>query len=369
MCGLKKAKWIRWAILGAILAGSIFLSYMHTNGFAGYPSVHALCPLGGLENFWSFLTTGANIQKIFAGTMTLFFFTLVFALLFGRAFCGNLCAFGFLQELIGKISRKKFRVPAMLDKALRLLKYFVLAFITLTAWITLKLWISPYDPYAAFAHIWTGPELLNENLIGFIILIVVVVASVFIDRFFCRYLCPAGALYGILAKISPLKVKHSACVMCGKCSKVCPMGIDVAHTDVVTSPECIACGECIRACPAKDRPLNFTFAGRVVKPIAFVLVTVLVFFGSILAFNAMGLMQLTTPTVEEVQAGGIPLGLKELKGSMTIEEGAGYVGMDIKAFREMMEIPGNVPDETKFKDISKSVPGYDFHQMLEGSAQ
>jgi len=116
---LKKAKWIRWVILGAILIGSMFLSFMHTTGVTGYPSVHALCPLGGLENFWSFLTTGANIQKIFAGTMTLFFFTLVFALIFGRAFCGNLCAFGFLQELLGKISKKKLRVSAKLDKALR----------------------------------------------------------------------------------------------------------------------------------------------------------------------------------------------------------------------------------------------------------
>src|SRR5690606_16920658 len=112
----------------------MFLFYMHTTVGSGYPSVHVLCPLGGLPHFWSFLTTGANIQKIFAGTMTLFFFTLVFALVFGRAFCGNLCAFGFLQELLGKISKKKLRVPEKLDKVLRLLKYVVLALVTLTAW-------------------------------------------------------------------------------------------------------------------------------------------------------------------------------------------------------------------------------------------
>ena len=363
---MKQAKWLRWIILGAILAGSMFLSYMHTTGVSGYPSVHALCPLGGLENFWSFLTTGVNIQKVFAGTMTLFFFTLVFALVFGRAFCGNLCAFGFLQELLGKISKKKIRVPLKLDRVLRLLKYAMLVLITLTAWITMKLWISPYDPYAAFAHIWSGPELLSENLVGFILLIVVVAGSVFIDRFFCRYLCPAGAVYGLIAKISPLKIKHDACVMCGKCSKVCPMGIDVAHTDVVNSPECIACGECISACPSKDKPLKFTFAGRVVKPIMFVLMTVAIFFGSLLAFDALGLMRLTTPTVEAVQASGEHLSLSELKGSMTIEEGAGYVGMDIASFRALMELPDNVPDNTKFKEISQLVPGYDFHHMLEG---
>ena len=324
---------------------------------------------GGLENIWSFLTTGANIQKIFAGTMTLFFFLLAFALVFGRAFCGNLCPFGFLQELLGKITKKKLRVPAKLDKALRLLKYAALALITLTAWITLKLWISPYDPYTAFAHIWSGPELFSENLVGFIILIVVVVLSVFIDRFFCRYLCPAGAVYGLIAKISPLKVKHDACVMCGKCSKVCPVGIDVAHMDVVSSPECIACGECVNACPSKEQPLNFTFAGRVVKPIAFVLVTVALFFGSLLAFDALNLMRLTTPTVEAVAASGEHLSISELKGSMTIADGAAYVGMDIQAFRELMEIPENVPDETKFKEISQFVAGYDFHQMVETNGQ
>lgn len=362
---MKKARWLRWTILGVILACSMFLSYMHTTGAGGYPSVHALCPLGGLENFWSFLTTGTNVSKIFAGTTTLFFFTLAFALVFGRAFCGNLCAFGFLQELLGRISKRKLRVPAKLDRVLRLSKYAVLALITLTAWITLKLWISPYDPYAAFAHIWTGAELLNENLVGFIILIVVLVASVWIDRFFCRYLCPAGALYGIVGKLSPFKVKHDACVMCGKCSKVCPMGIDVAHTDRVTSPECIACGACVSACPSKDKPLNFAFAGRVVKPVVFVLVTVLVFFGGILTFDALGLMRLTTPTVEAVEASGEHLPLSQLKGSMTIAEGAAYVGMEIEAFKERMEIPESVPDGTKLKEIEQLSPGYNFHQMVE----
>ena len=86
---MKASRYVRWIILAVILIGTAIIHFLHINGGAVYPSVHAVCPLGGLENLWAWVGGQANLQKLFSGTMTLFFFTLVFALLFGRAFCGN----------------------------------------------------------------------------------------------------------------------------------------------------------------------------------------------------------------------------------------------------------------------------------------
>lgn len=360
---MKKSKILRYGILGSVLGGTMLISYLHINGGNIYPSIHAVCPLGGLENLWAWFAGQGNIQKLFSGTMTLFFITLIFALVFGRAFCGNICPFGFLQELLGKITKRKITVPKKLDKILRLGKYLLLAVISVMAWITATLWISPYDPWTAFAHIWSGAELFAENGVGFIILIIVVGASVFIDRFFCKYLCPAGGLYGIIAKISPTKIKREKCINCEKCSKVCPMNIEIEKESAVKSAECIQCGKCADVCPEKGSKVGFFIFGNRISNLLFVLLTVAVFFGSILVFDAVGLMQVTVPTVESVQESGDYLKIADLRGSMTIEEGAFYTGMELTAFYELMEIPLSVPADTQLKYVADYVEGYDFHAI------
>jgi len=360
---LKKAKILRYSILGAVLGGTMLISYLHINGGSIYPSVHAVCPLGGLENLWAWFAGQGNIQKLFSGTMTLFFFMLIFALVFGRAFCGNICPFGFLQELLGKITKRKITVPKKLDKVLRLGKYLLLAVISLMAWTTATLWISPYDPWTAFSHIWSGGELFQENGAGFIILIVVVGASIFIDRFFCKYLCPAGGLYGIIAKISPTKIKREPCINCEKCANVCPMNVEIEKESTVKSAECILCGKCAEVCPEKGSKVGVFIFGKRISTLLFVLLTVAVFFGSILVLDAVGLMQVTVPTVASVQESGEFLKIADLRGSMTIEDGAFYTGMALDAFYELMEIPRSVPADTQLKAVSQYVPGYDFHAM------
>lgn len=358
---MKNKKAYRWIILGIILLGTMVIQFLHIHGSGSYPSVHAICPVGGIENFWAWIGGQANIKKIFSGTMTLFFITTIFALLFGRAFCGNICPFGFLQELLSKITKKKIVVPKKIDKILRYLKYVVLAFVTIMAWITASIWISPYDPYAAFSHIWSGAELLQEMPIGLTILVIVIGASIFIDRFFCKYLCPAGAFYGILSKISPTKIKRQPCKECGICSKSCPMSIDVKNYETVNSAECIMCGECVSSCNKGKGDTSITFFSKKMNPVIFVILTVAIFFGSMFVMNKVGLYQVTVPTIESVQTSGKYLKVADLKGSMTIELGAQYVGLPLEEFYELMEIPNSVPKETQMKAISELVSGYDFH--------
>lgn len=359
---ISKSAILRWTVLLAVLVATTAVNYLHTTVGNTYPSVHAFCPLGGLENFWSWLGGQGNLQKLFAGTMTLFFFTTAFALVFGRSFCGTICPFGTLQELIGKLIPRKITVPKKLDSALRLVKYVVLALITVMAWITATLWFSPYDPYTAFAHIWSGAELINENGVGLAILLGVVVGALFIERFWCRYLCPAGALYGLLAKLGITKVERTECVSCQKCTTVCPMGIDVASANTVNALECIQCGKCVDACPTKnERVLDIKLFGKTFSTLSYVALAAAIFLGGLVVLDAANLLQVSVPSVEHVEQSGEFIKISDLRGSMTIVDGARYVGMSLDEFYSVMEIPTTVPQTTQLKGISALVPEYDFH--------
>lgn len=249
---------LRWATLGSLLAFVIAATALHTLGYVG-PSIHALCPYGGLESMLSLVAAGTFLKRIVIGTFVLFGSTILLSIAMRRSFCGQICALGALQEFFGKIGHKLFKkrpaVPQKLDRILRYLKYVVLAVTVAMAWITGELWITPYDPFNALGHLADFNALVTSYLIGFIVLIITLLGSVVYDRFFCKYLCPAGALYGAIGKASPyaVRVTESACIRCGKCSRACPMNVDVmnAKNGRVTSIECINCNECVHVCPVE----------------------------------------------------------------------------------------------------------------------
>ena len=110
--------------------------------------------------------------------------------------------------------------------------------------------LRPYDPWVAWAHL-TSDELLTSYGIGFTVLVVSLAGSLVYERFFCKYLCPVGALLGLLSRVSFLNIRRDAdaCIDCGRCDKACMMNIEVATADVVKSSECISCNECVNACP------------------------------------------------------------------------------------------------------------------------
>lgn len=365
MKGVKKSSFVRWVLLGIILVGSMLIHFLHITSGVNYPSVHAICPYGGIENLWAWVSGQANIAKIFSGTMTLFFVSMIFAIVLRRSFCGNICPFGALQEFIGKIIPIKFVIPYKVDKYLRKIKYVILVLSVVMAWVTATLWLSPFDPWAAFSHIYTGAEMFNEYAIGAVVLMITVLASLFIDRFFCKYLCPAGALYGIFGKLSPINVERNTktCVNCERCTHNCPMDIEVHKMEKVSSEECILCGRCVEVCPDPGNMITIKAKGIQLKPLWLILISVGIFFGSIWILDAAGLYTVSLPTAQEVQENGEVIGIADLRGSMTIEEGAFYTGKSLEDFYVIMEIPANIPKETQLKSIVSYIPAYDFHGM------
>ncbi len=361
----RKSSLLRWLILAVILVGSMIIHYLHLHGGTGYPSVHAICPYGGLENLWAWFAGQANIQKIFSGTMALFFLTIIFAMIFRRSFCGSICPLGALQELIGLFTRKKVKMPRKVDKPLRGLKYIILILSAFMAWITASLWLTPYDPWAAFSHIFSGENLFLEFGVGMVLLLLTIAASPFISRAFCKYLCPAGALYALIGRISPLKIERDAntCINCNACSRVCPMDIDVANCSDVKSTECISCNRCIDVCPGADTMISAKIGKKRVNPLIVIIVSVAVFFGSIAILDAVGLYTVSLPTAAQVVDNQDYIQIVDLRGSMTIEQGAQYVGMNLADFYDIMEIPQTVQKDTQLKAIIQFVPGYDFHSI------
>lgn len=295
----KAAKILRWVMLGSLLVFVLAATSLHALGYAA-PSIHALCPYGGLESMLSIIAVGTFLKKILIGTFVLFGATVLLAVVMRRSFCGQVCAFGFLQELFGNIGKKLFKkrpvVPKKLDRVLRYLKFVVLAVTIAMAWITGELWVTPYDPFNALGHLADFNALITSYLIGFIVLIITLLGSVVYDRFFCKYLCPVGALYGVIGKVSPysVRVDHDKCIRCGLCNKACPMNVEVmdAKGGRVTDLECINCNMCVNACPKKGALSTGFTRKKAIHPLIATLLALTLFFAPIGIAAATGNMQL-----------------------------------------------------------------------------
>ena len=375
------SKILRWAILACLLVFVISASILHVLGYAA-PSIHAICPYGGLESALTIITLGTFIKKIFLGTFILFIVTVALAILMRRSYCGQLCAFGGLQEFFGKLGGKLFKkrpvIPRKLDKVLRYLKYVVLAVTIVMAWITAELWITPYDPYNALGHLADFNALLTTYLVGFIVLILTMLGSIVYERFFCKYLCPVGALYGVIGKASPYAVRLNSdqCIQCGICNKTCPMNVDVmgAKKGKVTDIECINCNSCVNACPKKGA-LSVGYGKKAqVHPLRATILAVAIFFIPIAIGRATGALQLlpnkyenteNVSTHEEGEETSYTLNgvsSEDIKGSMTIKEVAEILNMPLEELYEKLSLDRGFPENSPMKSAALSL-GKEFSVM------
>lgn len=179
---------------------------------------------------------------------------LVVTLIGGAYYCGYICPFGFLQDIMSEFGRKlgikKYRMPKLLDKVLSLSRYIIFVLVIFSG-SALVFQLLGYDAKSNFTQLLTG------NTISYIalgVLAIFSIISLFFERAFCKYFCYTGAQYGLLSLTRVFTVKRSedTCVDCKKCDKVCPMQIQVSIKEQVRSPQCINCFECIHVCPKED---------------------------------------------------------------------------------------------------------------------
>ncbi len=221
-------------------------------------SLHAICPFGGVVSIYTFLTTGAYVQKIHDSSMILMLIFLFVALLFGSIFCGYICPLGTLEEWLGKLGKRLFpkqfnkMIPKKIDTVLRYGRYIVLIIVIYFTAVTTKLLFQDWDPFYAFFNFFTGEVAIT----AFIILGLTMILSLIIERPWCKYLCPYGAVLGIFNtfRIFQLKRNSATCIDCKKCDKVCPMNIEVSQKEVIRNHQCISCHQCTseQNCPVSD---------------------------------------------------------------------------------------------------------------------
>jgi ferredoxin len=324
---------------------------------------HAICPFGAVETAGRLLFEGNFIPKIHESNLWTFAGVAVLTLLFGPLFCGWLCPLGSVQEWIGGIGKRIFKkrhnrfIGEKADRMLGYMRYGVLALILYYTTRSISLVFQRYDPYYALFHFWTGDVFLTALLVlGF-----VVVLSLFFERPWCRWLCPFGALLGILQLLSPWKIRRNTekCTACGVCMNRCPMRIPLQKKHAVRDTRCNRCLECVTSCPGEGA-LTYSAGARGLLPlrkkILAGLLAVAVFSAPIVFAKAAGLYNAkgaATGATGTRKAEKGTLDVSEIKGAMSLEDLAAGMGIDMGPLYTILGISGDVPGSTKLYDLEE----------------
>ncbi len=270
------------------------------------PGIEGWLPIVGLMNTAYFVATG-RVPAIHPAAMFLFMAFVLISLLFKRAFCSWLCPIGTVSEWLWRAGTRlfgrTFRLAPWIDIPLRGTKYLVLGFFVFSVGALSAAGIRAFmhTPFGLVADVKLLDFFREAGLPVIETLAALVVLSMVVQNFWCRYLCPYGALMGIVSLLSPLKVRRDAqrCIDCGKCARACPSGLAVDRLPQVRSPECIACMRCVASCPV-ERGLQFAAAprnavdpalrwrGRVAGPATTAAAITIVFVGMVLVAQATG---------------------------------------------------------------------------------
>lgn len=242
----------------------LFVNFLESGGEGIYPGrppgVEAFLPISSLMSLYYFILSG-EIHPAHPAGFFILLAVLAGSFIVGKSFCSCICPIGLLSEKLGglgeKVFLRKIAPPRWIDYPLRSLKYLILGFFVYSIFFmmnqaSLKAFLdggynvaSDIKMYYFFAHI---------SRLSLWVIVAILALSIVLRNFWCRYLCPYGALLGILSLVSPSKIvrNNATCIQCRQCAAACPSRIRVDKVDRVYSDECIGCLHCADACPVAD---------------------------------------------------------------------------------------------------------------------
>jgi len=253
----------------------LFVAQVRQNGpvtITRPPGVEGFLPISGLINLKYWLLSREFTLIHPAATVLLLTFMAI-ALLLKKGFCSWICPIGFLSDFLARIHRfffkRQLHLPAWLDYPLRSLKYFLLLFFVYAVFVEMDapmLQRFIFSPYNRVADVKMLLFFSQASLLTIKVLLALALLSTLLPYFWCRYLCPYGALLGSLSLASPFKIRRNAssCIDCGKCTKACPAGIRVQEKYAVWSDECHACFRCVDVCPVNHTLQASTKSGKII---------------------------------------------------------------------------------------------------------
>ena len=222
------------------------------------PGVEGWLPIAALMNLKYAVLTG-EVPDVHAAGLFLLVAFLAISLVMRKAFCSWLCPVGTLSEWLWQggeaLFGRTFRAPRWLDIPLRSLKYILMGLFTYAVATmstdAIRLFLT--SPYGVVADVKMLDFFRFLGGTGLAIICVLLILSVFVRNAWCRYLCPYGALMGLVSLASPARIRRepAACIDCAKCATACPSLLPVDRLLTVKSAECTNCLLCVTACPAK----------------------------------------------------------------------------------------------------------------------
>ena len=287
---------LQWGTLAALV---FFLSGLAAKLFPKMDAVdpERLCPFGGLQALATFFQRGSLPCSMSSLQILMGIALAAAVILFSKLFCAYLCPVGTVEDLLIRARKglriKTIRVNAVLDKILRIVKYALLFWIVYMTVSSSELFCKKLDPYYAVATGFKGEITLWMSVVT---VSIVILLGLFIDRFWCKYVCPLGAVSNTLKfwvwlvglalvgwglnllglhfswvwllgafclagyileildgrpKLQALRIlkDEETCTHCGRCNQACPYGIDVCHSaGSVDHVDCTLCGECVASC-------------------------------------------------------------------------------------------------------------------------
>jgi polyferredoxin len=221
--------------------------------------VEGFLPIGAFMG-WNFFFHTGQWDRIHPAAMVIFGWAVLVSFLFRKSFCGWFCPIGTISEWLWRTGRKlfgrNFRPPLWIDLPLRALKYILLGFFL---WVISTMGRDQISAFmnSAYYKLSDAKMLLfftRISMLAAVVLLGLAILSMFIENFWCRYLCPYGALLGLFAIAGPTRIHRSekSCVQCKACDRACPSRLLVSKKLTVNSPECVGCMACIAACPKND---------------------------------------------------------------------------------------------------------------------
>ena len=244
-----------------------FVGWLNSGGVTEFvarpPGAEAFLPISSLMSFILFFKTGV-IHPVHPAGLFIFVAILSVSFIFGKSFCSWICPIGFISEMIGdfgekfqkKLFGRKIVLPKFLDYPLRSLKYLILLFFIYAIIGMSSSAIQAFldAPYNIMSDIKMYEFFAKISQFALIVITSLFILSIIIRNFWCRYLCPYGALLGFFSLLSFNKIKRNvdSCTDCKACTTVCPSNIKVHKVKTVISDECVSCIKCIDACPVEN---------------------------------------------------------------------------------------------------------------------
>lgn len=250
-----------------------FYAFLESGGTSGSyyrpAGVEAFTPLSSIVGLRAWIGTGI-FDYVHPAGLVILITALTVSFLFRKSFCSWICPFGFFEEILGRLGSRvlpvKLTIPGWLDLLFRSIKYILLAFFISSVFFMMDTQAAVSfmeSPYNKLVDLKMLKFFLNISTTGLAVFGFLILMAFLFEHFWCRYLCPYGALMGLMGWLSPSRVirNEELCIDCGKCDKACPGKLKISQSKKLLSPECNGCLNCVNTCPAEGA-LTYTFAGK-----------------------------------------------------------------------------------------------------------